>query len=314
MLHEAETNIGKSVFQDYNDGEKQTSAMFGKSGLFLAPKHADFVSRFILHAAKRDSVILDVFGGSGSTAHAVISLNREDNGSRKYVLAEIGDHFDTLLKPRVLKAVYSRDWRSGKPLSREGISHCLKVIRLESYEDALGNIGFSNETEGQSLMSLEGYSLRYMLDFETRGSTTFLNVDQLRTPFSYTLDIKDGQVTTTKTVDLPETFAHVLGLMTESRSAHERKAGKTSHRYLVYRGKTRDHSTTVAVLWREIEGWKEDDFQAEREWLAKDKEMKKLLDGVATTYVNGTSTIENAESLDPLFKRLLFAPVVTGTA
>jgi adenine-specific DNA-methyltransferase len=314
MLHEAETNIGKSVFQDYNDGEKQTSAMFGKSGLFLAPKHAAFVSRFIVHAAKHDSVILDVFGGSGSTAHAVISLNREDNGRRKYVLAEIGDHFDTLLKPRVLKAAYSRDWRSGKPLSREGISHCVKVIRLESYEDTLGNIGFSNENEGQSLMSLEGYSLRYMLDFETRGSKTFLNVDQLRNPFSYTLDIKDGQVTTTKTVDLPETFAYVLGLITESRSTHERKAGKTSHRYLVYRGKTRDHGTLVAVLWREIEGWKEDDFQAEREWLAKDKEMKKLLDGVATTYVNGTSTIENAESLDPIFKRLLFAPVVTGTA
>ena len=43
MLHEVETNIGKSVFQDYSDGEKQTSAMFGRSGVFLAPKHADFV-------------------------------------------------------------------------------------------------------------------------------------------------------------------------------------------------------------------------------------------------------------------------------
>ena len=40
MLHEVETNIGKSVFHDYSDGEKQTSAMFGKSGLFLAPKHS----------------------------------------------------------------------------------------------------------------------------------------------------------------------------------------------------------------------------------------------------------------------------------
>ena len=83
MLHEVETNIGKSVFQDYSDGEKQTSAMFGRSGVFLAPKHADFVSRFIVHAARKDSVILDCFGGSGSTAHAVIKLNRDDHGRRK---------------------------------------------------------------------------------------------------------------------------------------------------------------------------------------------------------------------------------------
>lgn len=47
MLHEVETNVGKSVFRDYSDGEKQTSALFGKTGGFLAPKHTDFVSRFI---------------------------------------------------------------------------------------------------------------------------------------------------------------------------------------------------------------------------------------------------------------------------
>jgi adenine-specific DNA-methyltransferase len=72
MLHEVETNVGKSVFQDYSDGEKQTSALFGRSGIFLAPKHSTFVGRFIQHACKKDSIILDCFGGSGSTAHSVI--------------------------------------------------------------------------------------------------------------------------------------------------------------------------------------------------------------------------------------------------
>lgn len=143
MLHEVETNIGKSVFQDYSDGEKQTSAMFGRSGIFLAPKHADFVSRFILHAAKADSTILDCFGGTGSTGHAVIKLNRSDRGRRKYVLVEVGSYFDTILKPRVLKAAYSSDWRAGKPVDRKGVSHCVKVIRLESYEDALNNLSCS---------------------------------------------------------------------------------------------------------------------------------------------------------------------------
>ena len=140
MLHEVETNIAKSVFSDYSDGEKQTSAMFGRSGVFLAPKHADFVSRFIQHAAKSDSTILDCFGGSGSTAHAVIKLNRGDRGRRKYILIEAADYFDSVLKPPIMKAVYSPDWRAGKPVSREGMDHCIKIVRLESYEDALNNL------------------------------------------------------------------------------------------------------------------------------------------------------------------------------
>ena len=115
VLHEVETNVGKSVFSDYSDGEKQTSAMFGRSGVFLAPKHADFVSRFILHAAKEDSTILDCFGGSGSTAHAVIKLNRSDRGRRKYIVVETAEYFDTVLKPRILKAIYLSRLARGKP-------------------------------------------------------------------------------------------------------------------------------------------------------------------------------------------------------
>ena len=137
MLHEVETNVGKSVFTDYSDGEKQTSAMFGRSGVFLAPKHADFVSRFVLHAAKDDSTILDCFGGSGSTAHAVIQLNRSDRGRRKYIIVETAEYFDTVLKPRIMKAIYAPGWMAGKPKLHHGISQCTKVVRLESYEDTL---------------------------------------------------------------------------------------------------------------------------------------------------------------------------------
>ena len=103
MLREVETNVTKSVFKDYSDGEKRTSAMFGRSGCFLAPKHADFVSRFILHAGGIDSTVLDCFGGTGTTAHAVISLNREDRRRRSYILIEVGAYFDTVLYPRASK-------------------------------------------------------------------------------------------------------------------------------------------------------------------------------------------------------------------
>ena len=53
----------------------------------------------------------------------------------------MGDYFDTVLKPRIAKVVYSEKWKGGKPTARNnGISHCLKYIRLESYEDTLNNL------------------------------------------------------------------------------------------------------------------------------------------------------------------------------
>ena len=54
------------------------------------------------------SNILDYFAGSGTTGHAVINLNREDNGNRKYILVEIGHHFETVLLPRMKKVTYSQ--------------------------------------------------------------------------------------------------------------------------------------------------------------------------------------------------------------
>ena len=227
MLHEVETNVGKSVFTDYSDGEKQTSAMFGRSGVFLAPKHADFVSRFIQHAAKRDSVILDCFGGTGSTAHAVIKLNREDNGRRRYVTVEMGRHFDTVLKPRILKAIYSRDWRAGKPHGRSGVSQLVRVLRLESYEDCLNNLALDGDRDAVGNAGIElqrDYLLRYMLEVETHGSPSLLNVAQFRDPTAYRLEIKKpgSDEREQRNVDLVETFNWLIGLHVDKLHAGRR--------------------------------------------------------------------------------------------
>ena len=95
-------------------------------------------------------------------------------------------YFDSLLKPRVMKALYASDWKSGLPRSRDGMSGLVKVVRLESYEDALNNLELAPHEEQQGLLDLapaqgadmlkEQYILRYMLDVETRGSQSLLNV------------------------------------------------------------------------------------------------------------------------------------------
>jgi adenine-specific DNA-methyltransferase len=294
MLHEVETNIAKSVFQDYSDGEKQTSAMFGISGIFLAPKHSDFVARFISHGARMDSIILDSFGGSGSTAHAVIDLNRRDYGSRKYLVIEVAEYFDTVLKPRVLKAAYSASWRNGKPVAHgSGVSQLIKYITLESYEDALNNIAF-NAHEQQPLLQLSDYVLEYMLHFETKDSETFLNVSKLDSPFDYKVHRhgKDEPLS----VDLPETFNYLIGLHVRTRSVYE----NNGTRYLVYRGKSKERETVI--IWRTTRAWGQKEFETDREFIEKEK----LTEGAEDIFVNTDSFVPGAHSLDPVFKRLMF--------
>ena len=60
----------------------------------------------------------------------------------EYILVEMAGYFDSVMKPRIEKILYSSEWNDGKPLNNDGISHIFKYISLEQYEDALNNIEF----------------------------------------------------------------------------------------------------------------------------------------------------------------------------
>lgn len=168
---------------------------------------------------KDDEMIVDYYAGTGTTAHGVIAMNREDGGGRRYLLVEQGDHFDNILVPRVKKIVYSSEWIDGKPTAPEtGISHCLKVLKLESYEDTLNNLQLRRtDAQGDLLSTLpqrakDDYLLHYMLDVESRGS--LLSVEDFKKPFDYTLNVAvdSAGAFETRKVDLVETFNYLIGL------------------------------------------------------------------------------------------------------
>ena len=69
--------------------------------VFNTPKPASLVRRILQIAADKDSIVLDSFAGSGTTAHAVLALNKEDGGDRRFVLVECEDYVDTLTAERV---------------------------------------------------------------------------------------------------------------------------------------------------------------------------------------------------------------------
>src|SRR6185437_13381865 len=169
--------------------------------------------------------VIDCFAGSGTTGHAVIDLNRDDGGTRRYILIEMGAHFDTVLLPRLKKVIYSREWRDGTPAARDqGVSHAFKYIRLESYEDSLNNLETKLEDSQQLLLNhpqaqgpdglREQYVLRYMLEVETRHSRSLLKCQAFTDPTAYTLKVKrpgfdEGRDVN---VDLLETFNWLIGL------------------------------------------------------------------------------------------------------
>ena len=218
----------KTEYSATDYGTNLLTRIFGEGYVFSFPKSVHLVKDCLRVCGLTPSgMVLDYFAGSGTTAHAVMALNREDKGRRKYVLVEMGDYFDSALKPRCLKCIYAPAWRDGKPKTRtQGISHLLKYVRLESYEDCLNNLELREDGARRELLSgdpamREDYVLRYMLDVETRGSQSLLNVDGFTDPTAYKLKVKKpgSDEYEWKSVDLLETFNYLIGLRVEHIAA-----------------------------------------------------------------------------------------------
>jgi len=290
-------------------GTKLLNDILGEARQFDFPKsvHAVRDAVYCVTASDDGDVVLDFFAGSGTTGHATIALNREDGGNRKFVLVEVADYFDTVLLPRIKKVTYTPEWKQGKPKRlpvEEEVKRSPRIVkyhRLESYEDALNNIAFDDEA-GQKALQFDDYLLEYMLDWETKDGQTFLKVEALVSPFDYKLRVTQDGLTVEKAVDLPETFNYLLGLNVDTRRVYQDK----DRRYLVYRGTV--DSRQVVVVWRKTAGWAKEDFERDKQFVAK----QKIAEGADEVFVNSDSVIPGARSLDPVFKARMFASVAAN--
>jgi adenine-specific DNA-methyltransferase len=326
----------KAKYGAGSHGTNLLTAMFGKGHSFSFPKSIYAVEdciRIITNNHK-DAMVLDFFGGSGTTSHAIINMNRADVGRRKYLLAEMGLHFNEILIPRIKKAIYSSSWDGGKPqefsnyltalkkrikdlnkdlndllghqerseyqferqlikteinqleneleiaeqTTAKGLSpflscsHSIKYIRLESYEDTLNNLRFDENPAREKAIAAkdslkEDFMLHYLLDVETKGSQSLLNIDAFADPRAYTLKVKKpgSDEYTNRTVDLLETFNYLIGLRVNHiaipqtfsamfRRDHDPDLPQDQHTKLVLEGKIRQD--TDGIWWfRKIEGW-----------------------------------------------------------
>lgn len=280
-------------------GTNLLTHIFGNSGLFSFPKSLYTVMQAIYAGTylKKQALLLDYFAGSGTTGHAVINLNREDNGNRKYILCEMAEYFSTVTKPRIEKVIYSEDWRDGKPVSRKGISQCFKYIRLEQYEDTLNNLVLKED--GNLFNSAgdpgfkESYMLGYMMDTESRGS--LFNLEWFVNPFVMTLKTtKDNELVETP-VDMVETFNFLIGLNVETEHWHN------DGNICVVEGVTHRKNEKTLVIWRNCEVI---DNQTLNRFFEK-MDYSTLARDFDVIYVNGDNTLPNLRRDEDRWKVVL---------
>ncbi|WP_223266471.1 site-specific DNA-methyltransferase [Gelidibacter gilvus] len=81
-------------------GTLELKKIFSKK-VFETPKSSDFIEYIVQQSTTKNSIILDSFAGSGTTAHSVLNLNKQDGGHRKFILVEMEDYANTITAERV---------------------------------------------------------------------------------------------------------------------------------------------------------------------------------------------------------------------
>jgi adenine-specific DNA-methyltransferase len=79
--------------------------VFGKKAHFDTPKPTSLLERIVQIATTKDSIVLDSFGGSATTGHAVLNINAQDGGSRRFILCEMMDYAETVTAERIRRVI-----------------------------------------------------------------------------------------------------------------------------------------------------------------------------------------------------------------
>lgn len=174
-------------------GKSMLNDILGNTHGFDTVKPVSLIEYLLIHAMPKEGVILDSFAGSGTTAHAVMNLNKKDGGNRKFILVEMEDYADTITAERVRKVM------SGYA-DTEGTGGCFDFYELgdtlfnadgtlnESVsEDRIREYIYYTETK-QHLSRKREVANRYLLDiwngmayyfYYEKGKETTLTYDKL---------------------------------------------------------------------------------------------------------------------------------------
>jgi adenine-specific DNA-methyltransferase len=144
------------------DGTNQLKELFGVKDVFQNPKPIEVISSFLKNNTEEEDVILDFFGGSGTTAHAVLELNKEDSGNRKFILVQLPEQCDEDSE------AYKSGYKTIADIAKERIRRVIK--NLTPHSPLLKERGRGERREGSYAENL----------FKGASPTLFENANKLR--------------------------------------------------------------------------------------------------------------------------------------
>ena len=214
-------------------GTLEVKAILGK-GKFDTPKPLGLLMYILQQATDKDSIVLDSFAGSGTTAHAVLKMNKEDGGNRKFILIEMMDYADTVTAERVKRVIsgYGEGGKAvegtgggfgyyelGDPLMiGENLNEALPLEKIREYVWYMETRGAGNVTN-MEMLPIANANSRLGNDSSGIGNTGNIKKDP------YLLEVADGTA---------YYFCYEKGTAVKLNRALLRKLKTKAERYVIY--------------------------------------------------------------------------------
>lgn len=158
------------------EAKKEILEILGADNAFDYPKPTRLIGRILDVASHRDAIILDSFAGSGTTAHAVLKANAQDNGNRKFILVEGEDYADRLTAERVRRVIKGYAWLGTQ---REALlEEKITWKQFQKANDWLAKV--------EAIKVREGFAEAGAGDLADQGSTAAKRFDKIN------VELKDG--------------------------------------------------------------------------------------------------------------------------
>ncbi|WP_239818416.1 site-specific DNA-methyltransferase [Campylobacter sp. RM5004] len=177
--------------------------LFDNKVIFNYTKSVDLIKDFMQISTDKDDIVLDFFAGSGTTGHAVMQLNAEDGGNRKYILVQLDEKIDEKKnkiaydfvkdelkrEPTIYEITRERLLRAGKKISHDYANATnlefsefsivpkdeLELEKLEKLDLSLSDDLFINFDDSKTNEILTSYKLADGIALDVEFKTVFLN-------------------------------------------------------------------------------------------------------------------------------------------
>ena len=245
MKHTDKIVKERTIYYDLattTDATNEQKVIFGEK-VFDTSKPVDLIRRLVLLSTTPDSLVLDSFAGSGTTADAVLALNKQDGGNRKFILVECEDYADNITAERVRRVINGVENAKDKNL-RDGLGGSFTYCTLGETVDAEGMLTGDSLPKYQTLANYVAYT--------ATGSKLEVKADQKNYCFGDTKDIRFYLIYE-PTLEFLESNESALDAKRAEQIAKECKAaGKKAYVYASHKFMSQKELTPMGITFCQL--------------------------------------------------------------